>query len=539
MTRALIITAAIAVLFVPAVPCQAQFGLGGGGRSLPAEAQPAMLRAHTHDVERVKLGQELFVRDWTKHKPEHGDGIGPMYNAVSCVACHQAARIGGAGRTQHNVDMVSVVSPKPTKDGFSKRIAATLKHIHPDLSATSLSVTVHKVARGAKNDSRDGEYAKFRHEFMRVTDRSRRRLASSGLGGHTKFVQPRFRREGPIVLEFSQRSTPALFGAGLIDQVPDSALIEVARHQKDRVPGISGRVPQTNSGAVGRFGWRGQVRSLHDFVLGACVNELGLQVSGLQAEPQNPAAALARLKAGKSAAVKNASPMNKADLTENETHALTAFISSLAPPVPLNGITLQQSEQALAGERLFEKAGCSHCHVQTMGPAQHIYSDLLLHDMGPGLADAVSAIPEIDAREVPVTSGYYGGTSIELLVNVTTNVRQEWRTPPLWGLRDSPPYLHDGRAVSLDEAIRMHGGEAATAARKFRALKAGDRDKVIAFLNTLAPPGAQPQSLLPFRSVGGGLGSGGFFSSGGGRRNRRGGFSAFAGSGVFSVSDQD
>ena len=181
MTRALIMTAAFALLTTASAPCHAQFGLSGGGRSLPTETGPPMLRAHSHDLEQVKLGQKLFVRDWTKHKLERGDGLGPMYNAVSCVACHKAARIGGSGGSQHNVDMVSVVSPKPTADGFSKRVTATLQRIHPDLSATSMSVTVHKVARGV-GGAPDKGYMGFRATFMRDNRRSRRRSVSRDSG---------------------------------------------------------------------------------------------------------------------------------------------------------------------------------------------------------------------------------------------------------------------------------------------------------------------------------------------------------------------
>lgn len=530
MSRAVILTCAIVLLTSASKPCQAQVGPG-------SQLSPPQLQTPTRDPEKVKLGRELFMRDWLKHKPERGDGLGPMYNASSCVECHVSGGVGGSGNGQHNVDMVSIVSPMPSDVGFPKRLELPLKKVHPDLSATSMSVTVHRSGREV-DGSDDKEYQNFRKQLLHDNRRSSRASAPFG----PPATGARTRRAGGFVLEFSQRSTPALFGAGLIDQIRDSVLIQMARHQKDNVPGISGRIPQTSGGAVGRFGWRGQVGSLNDFVLGACVNELGLQVADGQHEPQNPIPVLTSLTAEKAEDLGTWSlapniSATKPDLTANETQALTVFVASLDAPLPLNGLTLQQSEMALEGSRLFEKTGCSHCHVPHMGPAQYIYSDLLLHDMGPALADAVSAIPEIDARQVPTTSGYYGGMSIELLVNVTTNIRQEWRTPPLWGVRDSAPYLHDGRAISVDEAIRMHGGEAAAIARKYRALKPTDRDKVIAFVNTLAPPGARPQSLVPFRGRGGGLGSG-FFSQGiGGLGSGRGGFSAFNGSGVFSIRD--
>lgn len=522
MYRARLLTTVFAVSLLAPRLCPAQFGIGSGSGGFITRTP--QFRPQRLDSEQVKLGDELFNRDWQKHKETPGDGLGPMFNATSCVACHKAGGVGGAGDNRHNVDMLSLVSPQPSSGGFPKRRRKTLARIHPDLGPNSLSVTVHKYAKGS-DSGKDVDYEEFRKQLMREDglDPSRAHSLMNGSG----VVEPRYRKEKGFLLEYSQRSTPALFGAGLIDQVPDRVLIEIAEHQKKSVPGISGRVPQTTSGTVGRFGWRGQSGSLHEFVLGACVNELGLQV-GPELEPNNPAAILESMKDEfdtnfippvqfNSSKVKTS---KKADLTKPQTEALTSFLYSLDAPRPVSGLTLQQSKLALEGHKLFNKAGCSDCHVQHMGPAEDIYSDLLLHDMGPGLSDAVSAIPEIDAREIPIPSGYYGGTSIELLVNVTTNIRQEWRTAPLWGLRASAPYLHDGRAVSVDEAIRLHGGESAASARKYQSMSAANRDKVLAFLNTLDRPGAPPQSISPARAApgfgGGRFGSGGsgFFSLG-------------------------
>jgi CxxC motif-containing protein (DUF1111 family) len=121
-----------------------------------------------------------------------------------------------------------------------------------------------------------------------------------------------------------------------------------------------------------------------------------------------------------------------------------------------------------------------------------IYSDLLLHDMGAELSDAAPAIPAGAPR---VSSGGYGGGSNVLpsspgtpITSSLAELRREWRTPPLWGVRDSAPYLHDGRATTLEEAIRAHGGEAAGVVTKFRELTAMERDSLLAFLDTLAAP---------------------------------------------------
>lgn len=461
----------------------------------------------------VDVGKELFTRDWSQHKPAVGDGLGPMFNAVSCVACHEMGGVGGAGKAKHNVDILSLVSPRPKGSSASPQLLKRLQKIHPDLNATQLSVTLHRSGYRRKNDSLkpDPDYDSFRKGFK---DEESAPTAKSGTRQHVK--------RDRLIFEISERSTPALFGAGLIDAIPDQALIELAKHQKENVTGISGRVPQTPSGAVGRFGWRGQIGTLHDFVLGACVNELGLQVSQNHPEPENPLGTLkwmktpgARIEEANSRIPKYA---QKVDLTPHECNSLTAFIGSLPAPVHLNGTSLTQSKAALDGQQLFNKIGCSDCHVKDVGPAEGIYSDLLLHDMGSALSDAVSAVPELDDSSMPFSGGYSGGFVPDQLVRITTRINQEWRTPPLWGVRDSAPYLHDGRAVSLDDAIRMHGGEAAASARRYRSLATLDRDRVIAFMSTLAPKGARPRAVFfpnqqegqgRFRGMGSGIG---FFS---------------------------
>jgi CxxC motif-containing protein (DUF1111 family) len=133
-----------------------------------------------------------------------------------------------------------------------------------------------------------------------------------------------------------------------------------------------------------------------------------------------------------------------------------------------------ESRAVARGRSLFEAAGCATCHRPRLGEVDGIYSDLLLHDMGPALGDSGS---------------YYGVVEPD---SSTGGVkRQEWRTPPLWGFRDSGPYLHDGRARDLEGAVAFHGGEAVNSARRFFKLVPEERLRVQAFLRSLAPP-AEP-----------------------------------------------
>ena len=128
----------------------------------------------------------------------------------------------------------------------------------------------------------------------------------------------------------------------------------------------------------------------------------------------------------------------------------------------------------------FKSIGCAECHVPELGEIDNIYSDLLLHVMGPELVDTPSygaflarsdAQPVRPARACAASAG--------------TATDEEWRTPPLWGLRNSAPYLHDGRATSLEEAILLHGGEGSAAAQRYRQLPAREQSQLSAFLLSL------------------------------------------------------
>lgn len=156
------------------------------------------------------------------------------------------------------------------------------------------------------------------------------------------------------------------------------------------------------------------------------------------------------------------------DLTQSECDALSAYVAALPPPVDRT-----ESPDAEAGRSLFTRVGCAACHTPTLGAVHGIYSDLLLHEMGDDLAEA---------------SSYYGETGS----SGSTATAGEWRTPPLWGFRDSAPYLHDGRADTLEQAVAFHGGQAEPSAKLFFALSIRDRLKVQTFLNALAAPPSVP-----------------------------------------------
>jgi CxxC motif-containing protein (DUF1111 family) len=142
---------------------------------------------------------------------------------------------------------------------------------------------------------------------------------------------------------------------------------------------------------------------------------------------------------------------------------------------------------------VFREVGCADCHRPRLGQVAGIYSDLLLHQMGEGLSDPSPAPDRVVHTRVESTRNAYGGESVMFVQGSREDPRQEWKTPPLWGVRDSGPYLHDGRAATIEEAVLQHGGEATGSAKRFRELSDVERTQLLTFLGSLAAP--DPASL--------------------------------------------
>jgi hypothetical protein len=196
---------------------------------------------------------------------------------------------------------------------------------------------------------------------------------------------------------------------------------------------------------------------LHEFVRVACANELGLEVPG-HAQAASPLA-----------------PGSKArglDLAQSECDALVSYVRALPAPVVVDPDGSQGTRDLRDGRRLFAEVGCATCHVPTLGDVKGIYSDLLLHDMGQSLSDP---------------GGSYGLQGPDTAQGPGA---REWRTPPLWGYRDSGPYLHDGRAPRLEEAVAFHDGQARHSSHRFFSLSWRERAQVEVFLKSLVAPSA-------------------------------------------------
>jgi CxxC motif-containing protein (DUF1111 family) len=258
----------------------------------------------------------------------------------------------------------------------------------------------------------------------------------------------------------AHRRTTPLFGLGLVDNVPDVFLQQVAAQEQARTPETAGRVNMVLDAAsgqlrVGRFGWKCQEATLFSFSGDAYVNEMGVTTPLFPVEncPQGNCALLS---------ASGLPPVpNNAD--NGDLAGFTDFMTFLAPP-PAGPM----SSQARRGADVFVQVGCANCHLPTFrtGPSPSAafnrvtfspFSDFLLHDMG-RLGDGIAQ----------------GGAGT-----------REMRTAPLWGVRSLTTFLHDGRADSLTDAILAHDGQGRDARDRFASLGRDQRARLIAFLSSL------------------------------------------------------
>lgn len=333
------------------------------------------------------------------------DGLGPIFNGTSCAQCHSVPGTGG--------------------------------------SSTTTVTRFGRVVNG---------------QFDPLTEKGGSLLQRFAIDPAVQEVIP---PEANIIA--NRLSTP-LFGAGLIEAIPDATIQAGARQQKpDGVRGRAAIIDDIASGTqrVGRFGWKAQQATLTSFAGDAYVNEMGItnRLFPVENAPNGNRALLAQFD-------KFADPEDPADPVTGraDIDSLADFMRLLAAPVPT-----RQSQSANEGERLFTQVGCATCHTPTMQTGTSpiaaldrkpvsLYSDLLLHDMG-RLNDGIAQPPAGGMREM--------------------------KTAALWGLRLRQPYLHDGRAATVDEAIRGHDGEGAVARERYLRLSPINTQQLLDFLRTL------------------------------------------------------
>jgi len=244
-----------------------------------------------------------------------------------------------------------------------------------------------------------------------------------------------------------------VLGFGLLDAVPDAAILAYADPDDRNRDGISGRPNRFFDGRLGRFGRKALVPTLAEFNEGAFPAEQGVTTPAVPSEET----------VGGQPIPPGVDPVPEPEVDAPSVGLANAFVRFLAPPAPpkLKG-------EAKQGRAVFGRIGCEGCHVPKLktGPSDvdalanrevEAYTDLLLHDMGPELADICLGLAS----------------------------PSEFRTEPLMGLRLSETFMHDGRAASIEEAIRLHGGEGTASRDRFTALPPADRTALLAFLKEL------------------------------------------------------
>ncbi len=247
----------------------------------------------------------------------------------------------------------------------------------------------------------------------------------------------------PLSNHFEHRQTPPLFGLGLIEQIPRNDILALADPNDENSDGISGKAHILEDDRLGRFGWKADIPSTEEFIRDAFSNEMGLTL------PLSSAHTFGETSDGDNAV--------DPEISSDEFEQVSFFLKHLSPP-PQDRSSLQSHR----GAEVFSETGCQKCHTPFFdlpsGKRIFPYSDFLLHDV------AAESFKGIESGEA---------------------TQKEFRTPPLWGISHTAPFMHDGMSTSLEEAILRHEGEARTAKETFEGLSATDKTQLMEFLSSL------------------------------------------------------
>ncbi len=394
-------------------------------------------------------GRSLFRQSWVvaPSRDQRVDGLGPLYNRLACVSCHAK---NGRGKAPGGPDerMQSML--------LRLSVPGTGAHGGPRAHPVYGDQLNEEGIPGVPGEGR----AQLHWEDSTLT------LADGEVVALRRpridIVEPGYGPPGPVLT--SPRVGQPVFGLGLLQAVPAASLRALAR--QPQADGVRGQVNAVWDVAArrttdGRFGWKANQPSLRQQIAGAMLGDLGITSPLFPGQNCTPAQSACR------AAPHGGQP----ELSAAQLDDLTSYLSLLAVPAPRE----PDQPQVREGRALFSVLGCAACHR----PALHTgaapwpalahrriapYTDLLLHDLGPGLADQR---PDYRA------SG------------------RQWRTPALWGIGlserigEDSGFLHDGRARNLQEAVLWHDGEARAARLRYAALSASGRAALLRFLNSL------------------------------------------------------
>ncbi|MBW3553251.1 MAG: hypothetical protein KY466_07070 [Gemmatimonadetes bacterium] len=354
----------------------------------------------TVEAERFVEGRALFDRVFSA-----AEGLGPLFNENQCSACHTDPASGGTG----------------------EQLVIKATRFEPPL-------TCHLLAEeGGEN---------------------LRRRVTPALASHGFTAEP----VPAGATERARFTTPFLFGAGLVEAIPDAAILRNADPDDADADGISGRPGRTVDGRLGRFSRKAEVATLLDFTDSALRFEMGLSTALTPVEPVPPHLA----------DLPDIDPAPEPEVGREEMDLITDFVRFLAPLRPRSPEDPAARATVRRGEGLFHQVGCDRCHTPSFRTGRsdvealdrkriEVYSDLLLHDMGEGLASVCGL----------------AATPTEL------------RTQPLAGLGHRRIFLHDGRALNPRDAILAHDGEARGVRDAFAALPRTTQEDLLRFLDTL------------------------------------------------------
>jgi CxxC motif-containing protein (DUF1111 family) len=429
--------------------------LSGGNLTVADESPQAYsLPAPGLDAAQLEMfaaGSREFNQHWVVPSVIGGKwGRGPTSNADECAGCHAG---NGRGRAPDSADQ------PPLSMVVRLSIPGEDPHRGPSPHPDYGDQLQEQGELGRVPAEGEAAIGWREHEEI-LDDGTRVPMRSPDIG----FRKLAFGSLGAEVMT-SARVAPAVIGVGLLDAVPDTALLDMAKRQQRL--GFNGRPNHVwdvdrQAAAIGRFGWKANQPSLRQQIAVAYLNDLGVTTPMFPRDNCPDVQTACRNRTG-AAAPEQAS----ASFEEILFHAR-------ALGVPARRRIADAA--VLRGERLFAQAQCAVCHVPELRTGGYPafprlanqvirpYTDLLLHDMGDGLADG-----RPDFRAGP----------------------RDWRTAPLWGLglsatvNGNASLLHDGRARTLAEAVLWHGGEAEASREAFRAMPKADREALFAFLNSL------------------------------------------------------
>ncbi len=390
------------------------------------------------DLEHHLEGDVAFEATFISAPGEVNPGLGPLFNNGACGSCHikngRGLPVAGTGSLgTHLLVRVSLMEGAPGDPGGPIPVPG----FGNQLQDHAVYGHTPEVNIDIKWIEESGQYGDGTSYVLRRPD------VTITLPDGTPF---------PSTTMTSLRIPPPVFGLGLLEAIPEETILRASDPDDRNNDGISGRPNYVWDRAsqtikIGRFSWKANVASLQSQAAGAYAGDMGVS---------NPVVDRGD---------------NPTDIDMDTLTAVAFYTQTLAVPrrAHYNDLVVRQ------GEQLFEEAGCASCHLPTLTTGDHEvsalrnqeihpYTDLLVHDMGPDLADAR---PDFEAD----------GT--------------EWRTSPLWGIgltetvMGTAAYLNDGRAQTLEEAILWHGGEAKNAKEAFRTMKSEGRDALVQFLMSL------------------------------------------------------